>query len=309
MEIFVGLLIVLTIILLIVVIYTNEHLSLSQFPIPNCSTGTATYYTCGQGNLIFQAQNLTDRPACATEIYPAFRTVEKPSCFQGPAIPFTGNNLQSCAEPFHVNQPEPQVVCDGGSCALGCSEAIYGCKQAAGTYDGGSTWERGLPCPLEIPPIMPGLQVFAHKQSLRVSEADIKDHLDAGGVVMAANTGAIIDFTMKSIIKQNTTRAGYPDFYYIVGPIVVMMKANGRYYWMIDYPIKYTPANIKNYVNSDRNWNVAKTFFHMGRRLLNPTAPFIFFSKTGRNVIASPAACQPAGVQQSNTDSYNSLYQ
>ena len=114
---------------------------------------------------------------------------------------------------------------------------------------------------------------------------------------------------MKKLIEQTALGgdSGYPDFYYINGPVLVMTKVNGYYYWMIDYPIKYNPENFQNYVNRSKDWNIAKTAYQAGRKLLNMNAPFIFFSanvQVKNRVKNAAAQCMPEGSPQSNTDYY-----
>jgi len=119
---------------------------------------------------------------------------------------------------------------------------------------------------------------------MRISEAEIHNHLNKGGLIIGANTLETAEYAMKKLVEQTShpNAHGLPNFYYVNGPLVVMTKENGEYYWMIDYPIKYNPGNILNYVNKSQYWNVAKTMYRIGMKLLNNYAPVFFL--TPKNV-------------------------
>jgi hypothetical protein len=181
------------------------------------------------------------------------------------------------------------------------------CLQAAGTFDSGSTFMRNLPCPVPFPPVVNGMEPVVHKQLRHVSELDVFKHLQQGGLVIAAKNGKVIEYAMKKLAETTIAGGdqGYPNFYYIEGPILIMSKVGDNYFWMIDYPIKYTPENFSKYVNTSKSWNIAKTAYQAGRKLLDLESPVIFFSASPPvqfKLKASAYACLPEGAPQSNTD-------
>jgi hypothetical protein len=300
-----SILVFITVIFIMLTVSKKEGLSLSQFPVPTCSTcKSCKFYTCGKCGTYFQLQNKIGQ-SCDCGGFTVYRTPVEKSCYGQTlkGLPNVGP-VQTCAENFTNSNDDD----DKSSCSSCCNEE-YTCMDAAGTFDSGSTWLRNLACPVPFPPVLPGYKIEKHKQSRHVSELDIYKHLEKGGLVVAANDGDIVEYTMKKLIEQTLKggNGGYPDFYYINGPILVMTKVNGKYYWMIDYPIKYNPENYSDYVNSSDNWNIAKTLYQAGRKLLNPNAPFIFFV-ADNNVLSkvseSAYRCMPDGAPQSNTDYY-----
>lgn len=284
----------------------KENLSLSQFPVPTCSTcKSCKFYTCGNCGTFYQEQNKVGQ-TCDCGGFNVYRTQVKPSCYRQTlkGDPEVGP-VQTCKEDFrlpHVHIPTK------GSCTS-CNKNEYTCLEAAGTFDSGSTFLRNLPCPVPFPPVVPGMEPTVQKQLRHVSELDVFQQLEQGGLVVAANNGKVIDYTMKKLMETTAAAGnqGYPDFYYIEGPIVVMSKVGDNYFWMIDYPIKYNPGNFSNYVNTSKNWNIAKTAYHAGIKLLNQNAPVIFFSANPAvqfQLRAAAYACLPDGAPQSNTDYY-----
>lgn len=258
----------------------KESLSLSQFPVPTCSTcNSCTFYNCGNCGTVYQEQNKVNQ-TCDCGGTTVYRTPVEQSCYR-PTINREG---------FRVK----------GLC--------HTCREAAGTHDGGSTWLRNLPCPVPFPPVVDGMQPVAHKQLRHVSEANVRDHLEQGGLVAAAKSSAIISYALNRLTEQTAAAGneGYPDFYDIEGPVVIMIKIGDVYFWMIDYPIKYNPGNFSKYVGYSRSWNVAKVAYQRGRSLLNLNAPVVFFSTTGvrGKLLQSAAKCMPQGAPQSNTDFY-----
>jgi hypothetical protein len=224
-----------------------EQLSLSQFPIPMIKSNN--FYTCGKCGYIYQKQNKIGQ-ICDCGGFVNYQNNLFPSCYK---------NTIDILENFSNNNQ-------------------YTCIEAAGTFDSGSTFLRNLPCPIPFPKISKNIQLLAHKEMNYITEKDVFQHLENNGLIIAANDGSIVDYTLKKLIEQTSNNYGYPNFYYINGPILVMTKLNnGNYFWMIDYPIKYNPGNIFNYINTSNNWNIAKTAFNTGRKLLNLNAPFFFF--------------------------------
>lgn len=283
----------------------KEGLSLSQFPVPTCSTcKSCKFYNCGKCGTIYQEQNKIGQTCdCGGSV--VYRTKSEPSCYRaslkgGPEV-----QAQTCNEQFRLphSHPAPKSSCSS------CNSNEYTCLEAAGTFDSGSTFLRNLPCPVPFPPVVAGLEPIGQKQLMHVSELDIFQHLEKGGLIVGANKGKVIDYTMKKLMEAtaNLGGQGYPNFYYIDGPVLVMSKVGDNYFWMVDYPVKYNPENFSKYVNTSTSWNIAKTAYNAGKKLLNLDAPVIFFSADPSvqfQLRASAYACLPDGNPQSNTDSY-----
>lgn len=281
---------------------TLEGLSLSQFPIPTCATNnSATFYTCNGCGMYFQEQNKIGQ-ACDCGGIVAYPTKIQPSCYKQTLLgrPDVGQ-LQTCTETFQG----PQMP---GSCTS-CDSSEITCVDPGSTFESGSQERRNLPCPVPFPPVGLDVQVVSHKQVMHMSELDVYKHLQNGGILVAANKGSVINYALQKLQEQTLRggQSGYPDFYYIEGPILVMTRVNDVFYWMIDYPIKYNPGNYLNYVNKSNNWAVAKTMYNAGKRLLNSNAPVVLLSPgtySDSRVVAASAACMPQGWSQSNTDVY-----
>lgn len=118
------------------------------------------------------------------------------------------------------------------------------------------------------------------KQINELTESDIFNYLDKGGLIISCIDGETANFILTKLAEHTIIGkdVGFPDFYYINGPIIVLKKVKEYYYWMIDYPIKYTPANINNFANKSINRNDLKQMFYAGRRLLNNTFPVYFMN-------------------------------
>lgn len=293
-------LILLALIIFVVCYSRKENLSLSQFPVPTCSTcKSCKFYSCGKCGTIYQEQNKVGQ-TCDCGGFNVYRTPVVESCYGqtlkgGPDV----GPIQTCTEEFRL----PKKSCHS------CREKEHTCVQAAGTFDSGSTFLRNLPCPVPFPPVVPGMDIVAHKQLRHLSELDVYKHLEQGGLIIAANDGDVVDYTMKKLIESTAAggNQGYPNFYYINGPVLVMNKVGDNYFWMIDYPIKYNPENFSNYVNTSKNWNIAKTAYQAGKKLLNLDAPVFFFSADPAvqfKLQSTAFACLPEGSSESNTDYY-----
>lgn len=146
------------------------------------------------------------------------------------------------------------------------------------TFDSSSTFQRYYQTIPPFPRVTGKEEVIADTLLNLVSEADVKAHLDGGGTIVVAENAQLAAHALNEIVRETAIagRQGYPYFYNIPGPIVVMNKVGKDYYWMIGYPISYIPANISKFVNMNDNWNVAKKAYHVGLRNLQPTATMVF---------------------------------
>lgn len=149
-----------------------------------------------------------------------------------------------------------------------------------GTFDSGSTFQRYYSSVPPFPEIACSLNIVGEAPRGNTSEKDIKAHVDAGGVIVAASTRELALAAIDKIIAEGQTagQLGYPDFYDIPGPIVVMRKTGGVYNWMTGYPISYTPSNVSKFINLNENWNVARKALYIGLRNLEMSAPVLFLA-------------------------------
>jgi len=116
------------------------------------------------------------------------------------------------------------------------------------------------------------MEILNVKKMHETSETEIFNHVNNNGLVIATIDGETTMKLLQKLVENTMQTFGYPDFYNVNDAILVLYKKDDNYYWMIDYPIKYTPANIHNYVNMSSNIKDAKTMFKLGNRLLNPNS-------------------------------------
>lgn len=292
-------------IIFIYICNNKENLSVSQFPIPTCPTQNYTnFYTCGKCQTIYQKDNLINQPCNCGNIY-TYNKKEQPSCYKqtlkgGPSVIYQTCNDNSDNIKILKKQPESNN-----------SSSCFNCTNAVGTFDSGSTYLRKLPCP-PTPPVLDGMELTSQKQLKHVSELDIYQHLNNGGMVIGAKNGKVVDYIIKKLIEntKDNGNKGYPNFYYIDGPVLIMNKIGNKYYWMVDYPIKYTPSNFSKYVNYSDNWNIAKTIYNNSKLLLDLNSPIFFFNNPKPlqsklcKLTQSPYSCQTQITPQTNTDYY-----
>lgn len=250
-----------------------ERLSMSQFPFPTHNTcKTCKFYTCDGCDTYFQDQNRLDQTDGCVGDYGGFATYD------------TTTEQASCSRPGIAGYPSrlqtENFVGESAVHPFGRSDGQ--CIEAAGTFDSGTTYLRDLPCPIQFPPVLPidNYPKVVDEYLQNVSLKHIRTHLDGGGLIIAANSPKIVKYVFEKLVQQTQVGGnnGYPNMYYINGPIIVMTKVNGEYYWMIDYPIKYNPGNYDNYVNHSSSWNIAQTAYNAGRKLLNPESSVFFFT-------------------------------
>lgn len=268
----VVLVVVILVIILAVWLLKIENLSLSQFPERNC--GLIRYRKCC-GSLI-QDQNQPDRFGDYGG-FAKYKVAVKPACvIRG--TPPTGNSVPG---------------------ALRCETGCY-CPQAADTFDSGSTYNNSLKCPVPFPPIELGYYEKRPFELRNLTELGLYNILESGNLVISAldleNVKKV--FNQLVLATKECGIMGYADFYYINSSIFVMYKKNGWWYYMFDFPIKYNPENIENYVNKTRDWRVAKTAFHNAANMLRPDSPVVVFEPILKldcpSVIDSkPEACCP----------------
>jgi hypothetical protein len=302
----------------------TEGLSLSQWPIgPTCRS--CNFYTNKIGDMYYQEQNKVDQ-ACDCGGFNVYRTKNSPGCYKQflQGAPQVGQ-MQTCGCSENFNGASSECTCGpdcecGGNCGNNCMcgterqssctscNGEHCCMQLAGTFDPGTTFLRNLPCPVNFPLVTPDFEPVTHKVNVHVSELDIYKALEKGQLIVAANDGRVIDYTLKVLI-ENTKELlsgqskGYPNFYSIYGPVIVFIRFGDNYYYMTGHPISYNPENYPNHVNHTNNWNVAKTIWNKARKELNQNAPVIFLStsdETRFKLRAISDACP--GMAESNTD-------
>lgn len=257
--------IVVTILIIVGIFWANkEHLSLSMWPDPSCAgCQSCTFYSNGCGTL-FQSQNRLDSYPCPES--------------NGGFVDYNVKLCPGCAGAENTSEKEDFKV---------EVENEYVCKPTYNIPESGSTgfdiFGRDLPCPIPFPPVTPQYKVVAENVLATTSMQDFKELIDNGALVISAKDNGVIERLFNELVKEylEQGRQGYADFYYIEGPILVMVKVGEYYYYMVDHPIKYTPYNMPNYVNRTDNWNIAKTVLIMGSKLLNQNSPVFAFAPPG----------------------------
>lgn len=263
----------------------KENLSLSQFPIPTCSTcKSCQFYSCNSCGTLYQDANMENQP-CDCGGFVTYQKNIKPSCYK---------------------QTLPQSTLDGLNLLIGNS-CKTNCGIAADTYDSGATFDDDMPCPIPFPRVTKDFKPESHKQLMHFSLQDLYDVLDAGRLVIVADSGDKVELIYKLLIDAtNTVNQGMPDLYYMDSAVIVMRKMGGKYYYMIGVPMNYTPENMPNFVNFTCNKKILGTMFKVGQQRINETGPVIIFAGDPQSVIEiSKFACQPKGYPQSNTDWYD----
>ena len=140
---------------------------------------------------------------------------------------------------------------------------------------------------LNVVPVKdPDLQILATLNLNDINENVLFNYLNNDALLIIANNGETVYKIIQKLLDHTVVgdEVGFPDFYDVEGPVLVMNKVKGKYFWMIDYPIKYTPSNIRNYVNTSRDWEVAKSMFYLGHRLIHPEAQVYFFLRNSFNI-------------------------
>jgi len=256
----------------------TENLSLSQFPVPTCSTcKSCQFYTCGGCGTIYQEQNKADGP-CNCGGFTTYKTKMGNTCYdkflRGIPQPAAIEGFCGCGSPTTPSGAKPPVK---GSCTNCSGDPI--CLQHAGTFDSGSTFLRNLPCPVSFPRIPHTTRVVDSKEMRKTSLLDVYRTLEAGGFIIGAKDEKVAEYTLGKLqeLTNNGCANGYPDFYYINGPVVVMTKVGDTYYWMYGNPISYIPETYGNFVNESKNWKLAQTAYQRAIKRLNGESPIFFY--------------------------------
>lgn len=99
-------------------------------------------------------------------------------------------------------------------------------------------------------------------------------------ILIAQDDKALVSLYLH-LVQQTYTgnKQGFPDFYYIPGPVLVLEPRNDTIYYMIDYPIKYIPKKFPNYVNKNSNPYQIKEIIERSLRLMPETSVFTILDK------------------------------
>lgn len=108
----------------------------------------------------------------------------------------------------------------------------------------------------------------------------IEDILSNDMILLVAQDAHALFGLLETLIEQNIvgTKRGFPDFYYIPGPVLVLEKRKEDVYYMIDYPIKYIPSKFPNFVNKNSNPYQLKEIITRALRLI-PDGVFLILKK------------------------------
>lgn len=126
-----------------------------------------------------------------------------------------------------------------------------------------------------LPPISENILLVKKTSIDKLDLNEVMKHLDQGDLIVSAKNEQMIEYLIHKI--QFAGGNGYPDFYYVDGPVIVMQKNESDYYYMVDYPIKYNPKNMKKYSNVVDNVSDATSTYTLGARLLEGCSPVYIF--------------------------------
>jgi len=129
------------------------------------------------------------------------------------------------------------------------------------------------PTTLALPPVPEKLKIVYTTTVKNMSKDMIRHFLRNGDIIVSAKSLSVIDYLINKLKYPGGN--GYPDFYKVDGPVTVVTRYGEGYYYMIDYPIKYTPANIENYVNTVQSMDYAVDAWTAGTRLQQSCDPVI----------------------------------
>lgn len=168
----------------------------------------------------------------------------------------------------------PDTSCPGCE-SSGCSS----CRSKKTYYDNSEDCFQSSPglvntTDIPLPPIK-NIQLIKKTTIKNISKTQIQQHLEQGDLIVAAKSPEVIE---NLLIKLKFSGGnGYPDFYYIDGPVVLLTKDGRNYYYVIDYPIKYNPKNIKKYINTTPYSDYALDAWFAGSRMLEGCYPVYIY--------------------------------
>jgi hypothetical protein len=135
------------------------------------------------------------------------------------------------------------------------------------------TPDKHNPTTLALPPVPEKVKIVYTTTVKNMSKDMIRKFLRNGDIIVSAKSLNVIDYLINKLKYPGGN--GYPDFYKVDGPVTVVTRYGEGYYYMIDYPIKYTPENIENYVNTVESMEYAVDAWTAGTRLQQSCDPVI----------------------------------
>jgi hypothetical protein len=126
-----------------------------------------------------------------------------------------------------------------------------------------------------LPPVPDVLTPIYQTTVNKMKMDDVHRFLKNGDLIVSAKSLDVINYLVKKL--QYPGGNGYPDFYNVDGPVTVVRRVGTGYYYMIDYPIKYIPKNIENYVNTTPYIDYAIKAWIAGTRLEESCSPVVVF--------------------------------
>lgn len=165
-----------------------------------------------------------------------------------------------------------ETLCAGcGGCSSCLSKPmLYSkdtCFKTTPTKDNNTT--------VRLPPIADENPVLETTTIKNMNINKVMKHVEAGDLVISAKNMKVIEYLLFKLKYPGGN--GFPDFYNVDGPVTVLTKDGGIYYYIIDYPIKYRPNNINKYVNSTVYSDYIKDAWIAGIRLQENCNPVVIF--------------------------------
>jgi len=134
---------------------------------------------------------------------------------------------------------------------------------------------------LTIPEIKKEYQPFAYGTKSQLTLDLFEDIFNNNMMILVARDDKALLSLYRHLLQQTYVgnTQGFPDFYYIPGSVLVLEPRNETIYYMIDYPIKYTPKNFPNYVNKNSNPYQIKEIIERALRLMPQNSVFTIIDK------------------------------
>lgn len=177
--------------------------------------------------------------------------------------------LKNCSA-YATFKPETSCAGCGGCSSCRSKKMLYPIDSCFKT-----TPTRENMTDIPLPPISEDLELVYETTVRKFSPDMLKRSLDNGDLVVSAKSKDVIEYLLYKLKYPGGN--GYPDFYKIDGAVTVLTKDGKNYYYMIDYPIKYKPKNIRNYINTTPYTDYAVDAWRAGTRLLESCSPVLVF--------------------------------
>jgi len=105
-----------------------------------------------------------------------------------------------------------------------------------------------------------------------LSTESLMSKIESGYLIASAKDLPQLELFLQKLLHSGGS--GFPNFYGVDGPVVMVVKQNGNYYYMADYPLKWG-GNITNWVGVTDNPDYARSALVSARKLTEPCYPIV----------------------------------